>query len=79
MKKTKGYEYLKENPALFLNFPKCFIQDDNKYSIILKKKKNSVKEACEMLNKVKAVSIPTTSLSLKYTVTPQERNVVNDP
>ena len=32
-----------------------------------------------MLNKVKAVSLPTTSLSLKYTVTPQERNVVNDP
>lgn len=47
--RTKGYEHLKDSPALFLNFPKSFTQDDNKYSMI-KKKKNSVKEACEMLN-----------------------------
>ena len=48
--RTKGYEHLKDSPALFLNFPKRFTQDDNKYSMIKKKKKNSVKEACEMLN-----------------------------
>ena len=48
--RTKGYEHQKHSPALFLNFPKRFTQDDNKYSMIKKKKKNSVNEACEMLN-----------------------------